>query len=316
MELSYLRALLAVIETGTLSKAADRLGLTQPAVSRQIRLLEKELGVVLFARHGRGMTPNDVARRIASRAAAGFLELDAIAKDVSETRQDPSGTVLLALTPLVAEMAIVPLICLLSKRFPNIRPKFAIGFSGHLLEWLHRNEVEVALLFDPVRHHSLSVQSLLKDELVLVSAGFRRLSMQTPFEFEKISKEPLVLPSPRHGIRLIVDRQADALGISMDVVIEADSFTVLRDLAIAGHGSTILPLNSVRAEIAEGKLSAARLRPNMYRQLALARSTAGHQSTAAKAVCAVLTEFLVNEVESGRLVAEVLVNMQNFDGRV
>ncbi|WP_180970501.1 LysR family transcriptional regulator [Burkholderia sp. WAC0059] len=316
MELSYLRALLAVIETGTLSKAADRLGLTQPAVSRQIRLLEEQLGVVLFARHGRGMTPNDIARRIASRAAAGFRELDAIARDVSETRQDPGGTVILGLTPLVADMAIVPLINLISRKFPNIRLKFAIGFSGYLLDWLHREEVEVALLFDPIHHHSLSVQPLLKDELVLVGAGYRRFSMEIPFEFARLAGERLVLPSLRHGIRMMVDRQADARGAVLDVAIEADSFPVLRDLVIAGHGSTILPLNSVRSEIEAGKVSVTRLVPDMFRKLALARSTTTHQSTASKAVCVALAEFLIGEVESGRLAADILVNPKHFDGRV
>lgn len=316
MDLSHLRALLAVIQTGTLSKAADMLGLTQPAVSRQIRLLEEELGEKLFFRHGRGMTPSDTARRIALRAAAGLRELDAISRDVSEQREAPSGLVFLGLTPTIAKMAIVPIMGIIKQRYPAIRLRFSTAFSGYLLDWLHRGKVDMCVLYDPARHHSISVQPLLREELILVAAAHRRMSLTRPIDFQTIAKEPLLLPSSRHGIRMIVERQAELLGVELDVVVEADSFQVLRDLVVAGHGSTILPLNSVRADIDAGRVSGASLNPVLTRQLVLARANDAQLSTAARAVGTVLAQFLVDEINSGRLSAELMVNMQTFQSRL
>ncbi|WP_420991709.1 LysR family transcriptional regulator [Cupriavidus sp. 30B13] len=316
MEITHLRALLAVIESGTLSKAADSLGLTQPAVSRQIRLLEEELGEALFFRHGRGMTPTDAAQRIAFRAAAGLREFDAISSEIAEARSAPSGTVRLGMTPTVAELTIVPLTAIISRRFPDIRLRFSTAFSGYLLDWIHRDEVDLGVLYDPSRHHSLSVEPLLSEELVLVGGAHRKLSLAQAQPFASLTKERLLLPGPRHGIRRAIERTAEELGVQFEVAIEADSFPVLKDLVAAGHGTTILPYNSVRAEVAQARFSATRIAPELRRQLVLARPAASHQSTAARAVCAVLVEFLVAEVDSGRLAADVLVDAKRFRGRI
>ncbi len=316
MDLSHLRALLAVIQTGTLSKAADTLGLTQPAVSRQIRLLEQEVGEKLFFRHGRGMTPTDTARRIAFRAAAGLRELDAISREVSEHRESPGGLVLLGLTPTMAEMAIVPIMGIIRQRYPAIRLRFSTAFSGYLLDWLHRGEVDMCVLYDPTRHHSVSVQPLMREELVLVAGAHRKISFTRSVDFRSIAKEPLLLPSPRHGIRTTVERRAEALGIELDVVAEADSFQVLRDLVVAGHGATILPLNSVLGDIAAGRVSAASISPVLTRQLVLARASDGQLSTAARVVGTVLAQFVADQINSGKLSAELLLNIQTFRSRL
>src|ERR1044071_2451136 len=104
MELSQLRTLIHVAELGSLSKAADRLHIAQPALSRQIQLLEKELGVYLFERHGRGMIITDIGREVLEHARRVLLELESIRTVVAQDRTSFRGLVVVGMTPTVAEI--------------------------------------------------------------------------------------------------------------------------------------------------------------------------------------------------------------------
>src|SRR5215203_1405774 len=110
MDFGQLKTLIHVAELGSISKAADRLNIAQPALSRQIQLLEKELGVPLFERHGRGMVITETGRDVLEHAARIMTEIEAIRSSVSGTMSSYRGVVTVGTTPTVASIVTVPLV--------------------------------------------------------------------------------------------------------------------------------------------------------------------------------------------------------------
>src|ERR1044071_7369421 len=136
MDVGQLRTLVHVAELGSLSKASDRLRIAQPALSRQIRLLEEELGARLFDRHGRGMVITDIGREVLAHALRVLAEMEQIRASVADLNASLHGTVAIGMPPTVAEIITSPLARLFRDKHPQVVPRFVPGFTGYLLDWL------------------------------------------------------------------------------------------------------------------------------------------------------------------------------------
>lgn len=258
MEISQLRTLIHVAELGSLSKAADRLHIAQPALSRQVRLLEEELGVRLFARHGRGMVLTEQGREVLKHASRVMSELEEMRAAASDEAAPLSGQVAIGFPPTVADIVSVPLVAAFGKAHPQAELRLVGAYTGYLLDWLHRGEIDLAVLYDPHSARSLRSQPLLLENLFLIGPPQSGLS-DTAIPFRELADKRLLLPSTRHGLRTIVEQCATDAGIALDVVVEADSYSTLKDLVRHGHGWTILPLAPIHDDIATRRLTAAPL---------------------------------------------------------
>ncbi|CCE97016.1 LysR substrate-binding domain-containing protein [Sinorhizobium fredii] len=286
MDVVQLKTLIHVAELGSLSKAADRLHIAQPALSRQIRLLEKELGVFLFERHGRGMVITDVGREVLEHATRVMFELEAIRNSVAEGRRTFRGMVVMGMTPTVAEIMTVPLVNEIKKAHPELSIRVLSAFSGHLLDWLQRGELELAVSYDPEPLRSLRIKPIMIENLMYVSADKEHpLNLDVPVPFAELGKVELVLPSPRHGLRGIVEACAREAGVELKTSVEADSFGAMIDLVRNGFGATVLPLAPIYSLVNAGHLSAAPLvDPTPARKLVMAHSADRPVSPAARFV--------------------------------
>ena len=259
MELSQLRTLIHVAEFGSLSKAADRMRIAQPALSRQMRLLEEELGVRLFVRHGRGMVLTDQGREVLARATRVMAELEEIRANASDADAPLTGQIALGLPPTVADIISVPLVATFGKSHPQAKLRLVSAYTGYLLDWLHRGEIDLAILYDPRPVRSVRSQPLLSENLFLIGPPEARFSTVRAIPFKELEGKRLLLPSLRHGLRTIVERCATEAGITLDVVVEADSYATLKDLVRHGHGWTVLPLAPIHEDIAARRLTGAAL---------------------------------------------------------
>lgn len=270
MELSQLRTLIHVAELGSLSKAADRMRIAQPALSRQVRLLEEELGVALFTRHGRGMALTEQGREALKHASRIVAELDEIRATASDRDSPLSGQIAIGLPPTVADIISVPLVAAFGKSHPNAVLRLVSAYTGYLLDWLHRGEIDLAVLYDPRSARSLRSRPLLLENLFLIGPPEAGFSTVRAISFKDLDGKRLLLPSVRHGLRIIVERCAAEAGISLDVVVEADSYATLKDLVRHGHGWTILPLAPIHEDVVGRNLTAAPLiEPVPVRRLVL-----------------------------------------------
>src|SRR5580704_15863590 len=249
MEFGQLRTLIHVAELGSLSKAADRLRIAQPALSRQVRMLEEELGTELFTRHGRGMVLTEQGRDVLKHAMRTSSELEEIRASASDVEAPLTGQVAIGLPPTVADIISVPLVAAFGMGHPNAVLRLVSAYTGYLMDWLHRGEIDLAVLYDPRTARSLRSRPLLLENLFLIGPPEAHFSTVRAIPFKELDGKRLLLPSLRHGLRTIVERCAAEAGISLDVVVEADSYATLKDLVRHGHGWTVLPLAPIHQDI-------------------------------------------------------------------
>lgn len=305
MDISQLRTLAHIAELGSVSKAADRLNIAQPALSRQIRLLEQELGVPLFERHGRGMVITEIGREVLSHVTNIMSEMDAIRDAVATGRTSFRGSISIGTTPTVAEIVIVPLALRLRELHPNLTLRLSSAYSGHILDWLQRGQIDVAVAYNPSRLHTLRIVPIMLESLLYVAAGSRKL--QDSIAFSRLADEELVLPSPGHILRDIVDDCAKRAGINIRTAIEADSFQTLINLVRTGIGATVLPLAPIYAMVEAGQLSVARLTdPMPTRELIVAYAADRPVSQAARFVGGTIVEIALDLAKRGIWVGQVL----------
>jgi len=258
MEISQLRTLIHVAELGSLSKAADRLHIAQPALSRQVRLLEKELGVRLFVRHGRGMVLSEQGEHVLQHALRVMTELEEIRAAVSDDAP-LRGHVAIGMPPTVSDILAEPLVSAFRETHPEATLRIVSAYSGYLLDWMHRGEIDAAILYDPRSTRTLRVQPLLEEVMFLIGPPDSGLSLDVPVQFAALGELRLLLPSASHGLRAIVDRCAAEQGVRLDIPVEADSYSTLKTLVRRGHGFTILPKAPIHGDIAMGHIRAAPL---------------------------------------------------------
>jgi len=306
VDIVQLKTLIHVAELGSVSRAAQRLNIAQPALSRQIALLEAELGVLLFDRHSRGMTVTDTGRLILDRAARVLAELDAIRALAAGERGAPRGPVSIGMTPTIAQIVTVPMVRALRTAAPELVPRFSSAFSGHLVDWIRRGEVDVALSYDPPPSRSLTSRVVLIESLLLVGSAEAGLRLDRPVPFSALGGMAIVLPSAPHGLRAILETCAAEAGIALNTSVEVDSHNPMVELVRGGLGCTILPLPPIFDMVRSGQLTAAPLTgPTPERKLAIVFASDRPVSPAARFVgekfAAIAAELAGSGVWLGRL---------------
>src|SRR5438876_6630633 len=198
MDFRQLRTFSCVAELGSLSKASDTLRVAQPALSRQIKLLEHELRAELFTRNGRGMVLTEAGRLLLARTAGIVRQIDQIRDDIQSSGGPPSGRVVLGLVPTVSCVISARLARRTVDKYPGISLCIVESYSGHLMEWLHRGEMELALIYGPSSDLHLTVHSLGRDPIVAVGSRGSGLSNKKNVDICLLLKTTLVLPSTSH----------------------------------------------------------------------------------------------------------------------
>lgn len=301
MELRFLRAFHAVAELGSLSKASDLLRIGQPALSRQIKLLEHELKTELFLRNGRGMILTSAGQLLLERSLSLVRQIEQVRDDLQSLDKAPSGAVVLGMVPTVSAVLSARVARRAVSDLPGVALRIVESYGGHLVEWLHRGQVDLAIIYGPAVDWHLDVETLGRDELVAVGPKGSGLAARAPVELAWLIGQKLALPSHSHGLRMLVERAAERKRLPVDVVVEADSFRVLTNIVEEGIGYTILPPSAIHAEIRQGTLEiAAFAPPSITREVVLASATAKPVSVASAAVAELVRAEIAALVREGR----------------
>lgn len=300
MDLKQLRTFIRVAETGSLSKTSDRLRLAQPALSRQIGLLEAEIGRPLFVRHGRGMALTDAGQQLLDRVAGLVHQLEKSVDEVRSLSDLPTGHVALGMTPTVSALLAGRTAVRVATELPGVSLRIVEGYGGYLVDWLHRGEVDLALLYGPASDLHLRVTELLYEELALVGPHGAGLDAGGPVPVSRLGEYRLVLPSRSHGLRAVVEAACAKSRTALQVRFEADSYRVLTELVEAGLGFTILPRSAVPRGESAGRFSSARLGdPTVQRQVVLGLPSSRTDTRATAAVTALVLGEIAGLVASG-----------------
>jgi len=309
MEIAQLKTLIHVAELGSVSRAADRLGIGQPALSRQIRALERELGAPLFTRHGRGVALTELGRQLLTPAGKILETIDGIRQLADEGQTSFVGKVRFGMTPTVAEIVTVPLARRIKRAHPRLTLCLTSGFSGHILDWLMRDLLDACISYEAEATGAVRTQPILVEKLLLVGSAARGLRMEQPVPFSMLQHEAIILPSPLHGLRTIIDECAARAAIRLSPCLEADSLTGMIDLVRDGFGSTILPLAPIYDRVAAGQLTVASLvDPEPSRRVVLTYPTDRPVSAATRytgaTFAAIARDLIERGVWTGRMLTE------------
>jgi LysR family transcriptional regulator, nitrogen assimilation regulatory protein len=297
LDLKRLRCFQEVAAAGSLSYASDRLRLAQPALSRHISLLEQEIGVPLFTRHGRGMQLTEAGAALLARIDGPLRQLERAAAEVRTLSGVVSGHVAVGMMPTVAAAVAGDLAQQMTETYPDVALRIVEGYDGHLMEWVQRGNVDTTLLYGPAADLHLRVRPLFIEELRLV---FRPGTLtETSLTLAEAAEHPLVLPSRPHGLRKIVEAAFHVAHVSMPVRFEVDSYMLIKDLAERGLGCAILPHSSIQQSEAEGRLASASLEPPLRRQIVRALRPGPDPDRATEVTLAVLDSIIAVRATAG-----------------
>jgi LysR family transcriptional regulator, nitrogen assimilation regulatory protein len=283
MEIRQIKTFRAVAELGSISKASDVLHIAQPALSRQIRLLEHELRVPLFVRHGRGMVLTEAGRLFFDRTARTVRELEQAREEVLSAAGTPYGKVVVGMVPTVGSALSYRLCERVGKTLPGITLRLVEAYGSYLTEWLHRGEIDLATIYGPAKSVHLSAETLRHDDLLVVAKRGSGIASLGSVDLEWLAGQPLVLPSRPHALRLLVDDALSTCALVPNVAVEADSFGALLAIVSGGIGMTLLPFYAIARH--DGvSVETATLAPKLQRELVLVTPPIHRLSRATRAV--------------------------------
>ncbi|HVL77161.1 MAG TPA: LysR substrate-binding domain-containing protein [Noviherbaspirillum sp.] len=243
MDLRQLETFLSVVDAGSFSRAAAALNLAQPSVSRQIALLEADLGQRLLTRTGRGVVPTEAGNALVVHARVMLDAAKRAREEMREMHASPAGRVIVGLPPRVALGLSESLIQRFRERFPRAVITVLEGLSIPLRESLIAGRLDLALLFDPPASPQLNYHQLMRERLFLVGPPGIRLPARV--ELSTLGNYPMLLPSAPNAIRSLLDAVLRPHRIELQLLAEVGAVNTVLGLVAKGLGCTVLPESAV-----------------------------------------------------------------------
>jgi LysR family nitrogen assimilation transcriptional regulator len=298
MEIRRLQCFQAVMEEKTLTRAAERLRLAPSALSRQIGLLEHELGRALFVREGKRLVPTAEGVYLHQRAAAVLRDIAALRQDVGAHAAEPFGRVKLGVPPSLRHVLTVPV----AQRLVNTHPKVMLGIEESmamsLRDRLAAGALDLAVLPTLEPMSGMELLPLARESIVLVGPKDIGLSMRKAVEIKDVMSRPLIASPPMNSLRKLLDAAAQRAKRQPRIVIEADLAETLLALVESGAGFGFLPASGVSQALAEHRLSAAPVK-GIHMDWGLARLRDVPASPAVRGVSEVLLVHVQGQLAAG-----------------
>ena len=257
MELRQLRYFVAIVDHGSLSRAARVLHIAQPALTQQIRQLEEELGTQLLHRSAQGVLATDAGKTFYEHAQAILKQVGDAKSAVAQSTLKPTGTVALGIPQSVSGALALPLLVAVRATYPEISLQLTEELSGNLIEQLRSGRINLAVLFDDGQLTAFSTIGLVEEDMMFVTRADSRFSVPDgPVALADAIKVPLILPGLQHGVRPRIESIVRNAGLSIDNIIDINSVAILRSAIMADLGATILPVAPLLSDIERGLMTA------------------------------------------------------------
>ena len=296
MDTRQLAAFCAVVERRSFSQAADQLGVTQPAVSLQIRSLEKRLGQQLLDRSGRRVEPTEAGQRL-YRSAQRLLAIEAqLLQELGEEAEgELSGRLEIGASTGPGGSVLPVLLGQFQEFHPQVQVALTVSDTHTVVEQVGRRELELGVVGGSGRHRGVTFEPFYRDEVVLaVPAGHKRAGRS--LTLEELKAEPLVLMQEGAGIRQMIDDELRELGIrlrDLNVSLELGLQESARAAVLAGVGATFISRIAIEGDLDAGALAIARVQGlEPARDVQLVRATGRAETRIAQAFVAFARERL------------------------
>ncbi len=308
MDLKQLEYFRHVAELGSFTRAAAFLSVVQPALSRQVRQLEAELGQNLFERNGRGVVLTDAGSRLLEHARGILTQIGRARQELEDQRNGDSGHVALGLPPSLGSSVTVPLVKAFEKLLPNARLATVEGLSAYILEWLSLGRVDCALVYNATASATVDVQPLLEDQLFLIApldGGAQGQSARSKsITLAQLADYPLIIPSRPHAMRMSVENALANVDRKIGVAHEIECIPAVIDLVRQGHGYAVLPMNAVKSTPWAGQIAVKPIiSPVLKASLSIATSAQRPKGPLMRKAVEVIRDIVRQEIRSN--IAEI-----------
>jgi DNA-binding transcriptional LysR family regulator len=287
MDTRQLAAFCAVVERRSFSQAADRLGVTQPAVSLQIRALEKRLGTQLLDRSGRRVEPTEAGWQL-YRGAQRMLALeDQIMAGVAASSEgELAGDLVLGASTGPAAVAVPVALCEFQRDNPEVRVYLTVSDTHSIVERVAARELELGIVGASRRHRGVRFEPFFSDQVILACPVGHRFAGRT-VALDELRGESLILMQEGAGVRQIVEDGLRRQGVrlrDLDVRLELGLQESVRRAVEAGYGVTFISRTAVESDLAAGTLVEARVQGlDVTREISLATGSGRARSRVADA---------------------------------
>lgn len=304
MDLRQLKYFSMVAEAKSFTRAAELLRLAQPALSNQMQKLEEELQEQLLIRHSRGIELTDAGRRLLGHAKTILHQFEVAQDDVRGARSEPEGLVRVGMPRSVSEMMAVELLQEARQRAPAVSIRIVEHFSENLYALLLERELDIALTYSSESSIRLTAELLLRQRLSLISPVNSDFANADQVPFSEVLKLPLILGSPPHVVRKLLESTAAEIGMVPIVVHEIDSLQTVLNMVESGLGHTVFP-PSIAAKAVQNGMIAARtiVGPDLIRKLSIIRPAQSTPTRAQLTVRNLMIEILQSHAQIGSVEA-------------
>jgi len=282
MDTRQLAAFCAVVERKSFSEAAERLGVTQPAVSQQIRSLEDRVGQQLLDRSGRRVEPTEAGNRL-YRSAQRLLALERqLLEDVAGEADGPlRGQLAMGASTGPGGTVVPVLLCEFAEANPDVTVDLTISDTQTIVEQVARREIELGVVGATPRNRAVAYEPFFHDEVILVCPPDHPFAGKT-VSLDDLRGRRLIVMQEGAGVRQVIEDELRAAGTrlrDLDVRLELGLQESVRSAVEAGHGVGFISRTAVERELASGVLAEARVRGlEPSREISLVRA-AGRVST-------------------------------------
>ena len=250
MDLKQIEYFVRVAELGSFTRASVVLDIAQPALSRQVRLLEVELRQNLLVRNGRGATPTEAGKLLLEHGRGILHQVERAREELGRVRGALAGRVAIGLPPSIAKVLTVPLTRAFRVKMPDAALAISEGLSVAMRESLTTGLLDIALLYNTPPAPGIEITALLEEDLFLVQrrggtqAG-AEANTSTPLPLGDLPRYPLVIPTRPNSIRMLVESELATRGKRPQISLEIDGVAAILDLVADGAGCAVLPMNAV-----------------------------------------------------------------------
>jgi LysR family nitrogen assimilation transcriptional regulator len=248
MDLKQLEYFVRVAELGSFTRAALALDIAQPALSRQVRLLEVELRQNLLIRNGRGAIPTEAGKLLLAHGRGILHQVERAKEEIGRVRGALAGRVAVGLPTSLARVLTVPLIRAFRTELPDATLSISEGLSVPMQESLISGRLDIAVLYNAQAAPELEITPLLEEELLLVqcrSPGLAEDPPPGPIMLRELALLPMVIPTRPNAIRMHVESELANIGCRLNIALEIDGVSAILDLVADGAGSAVLSRNAV-----------------------------------------------------------------------
>jgi DNA-binding transcriptional LysR family regulator len=259
MDLRQLEIIRAIADTGSFTAAGNKLHVSQSAISRQVLLLEEELGEPVFHRIGRRIRITPAGESLLQLSHRVFQDLQDTVSAISDTRESLRGTMRLVGGMTVCLYVFPTLLAEVRRLHPNLDLKITVGSADRSMALLRSGAGDIGLVTLPVEASDLVSVPVLQEELLLVTYPGHPLAQKQPIEPGDLHKQPFILFESGSITRRIVDGFFTRERIESDIVMETENVEIIKAMVRNGLGISIIPWQAAAADVRNGQLVCSRI---------------------------------------------------------